>query len=119
MTASDLPSNPPDFEKKGEKTTPPLTIDNTPPILKNFQAVRAGNELAVSFLAEDALSAIKDVRYLIRPDEWRMVFPEDGICDSRQESFKLKAPLSAGNDGLITIMVKDAAGNVLTFKSAF
>ncbi len=119
VTASDLPSNPPDFEKKGEKTTPPLTIDNTPPILKNFQAVRAGNELAVSFLAEDALSAIKDVRYLIRPDEWRMVFPEDGICDSRQESFKLKAPLSAGNDGLITIMVKDAAGNVLTFKSAF
>ena len=119
VTASDLPSNPPDLEKKGERTTPPLVIDNTPPVLKNFQAVRDGAGLAVSFLAEDALSAIKDVKYLIRPDEWRMVFPEDGICDSRQESFKFKAAIPTGADGLITIMVKDAAGNVLTFKSAF
>lgn len=119
VTASDLPSNPPDLEKRGEKTTPPLTIDNTPPALKNFQAVRAGGELAVSFAAEDALSGIKDVRYLVRPDEWRMVFPEDGICDSRQESFKFKAAIPAGHDGLITILVKDAAGNVLTFKQAF
>jgi len=119
ITASDLPSNPPDLEKKGEKVTPPLTIDNTPPVLKNFQAVRDGAGLAVSFAAEDALSAIKDVKYLIRPDDWRIVFPEDGICDSRQESFKFKAALPSGADGLITIMVKDAAGNVLTFKSAF
>jgi hypothetical protein len=48
-----------------------------------------------------------------------MVFPEDGICDSRQESFKFKAAIPAGHDGLITILVKDAAGNVLTFKQAF
>jgi hypothetical protein len=119
VTASDLPSNPPDLEKKGERTTTPLTIDNTPPVLRNVQVVGGGSELAVSFLVEDGLSAVKDVRYLIRPDEWRMVFPEDGICDSRQESFKFKAALPPGHDGLITIMVKDAAGNVLTFKQAF
>ena len=119
VTASDLPSNPPELEKRGERMTPPLTIDNTAPALRNVQVTRNGAELAVSFIAEDALSAIKDVKYLVRPDEWRMVFPEDGICDAKQESFKFKAPLPAGADGLITIVVRDASGNVLTFKSSF
>ena len=119
VAASDLPSNPPDLEKRGERETPPLTVDNTAPALRNVQVARNGTELTVSFFAEDALSAIKDVKYLIRPDEWRMVFPEDGICDARQESFKFKAALPPGADGQITIVVKDATGNVLTFKQAF
>jgi len=119
VAASDLPSNPPDLEKRGERVTLPLTIDNTAPALRNVQIARNGAELAVSFLAEDALSAIKDVKYLVRPDEWRMVFPEDGICDAKQESFKFKAALPPGADGLITIVVKDASGNILTFKQAF
>jgi hypothetical protein len=119
VAASDLPSNPPGLEKRGERITPPLTIDNTAPVLRNVQIARNGAELAVSFVAEDALSAIKDVKYLVRPDDWRMVFPEDGICDAKQESFKFKAPLPAGADGQITIVVKDATGNVLTFKQAF
>jgi len=119
VTASDLPSNPPELEKRGERMTPPLTIDNTPPGLKNVQIDKNGAELDVSFLVEDALSGIKDVKYLVRPGEWRMVFPEDGICDAKQESFKFKVPLPPGADGLITIVVKDASGNVLTFKQAF
>lgn len=119
VTASDLPSNPPALEKTAEKISQALVIDNSPPQVKNVLAVRDGTQLNVSFLAEDAFSPIKDVRYLVRPDDWRVVFPEDGICDSKQESFKFKIALAGTSDKMITILVKDAAGNTATIKQAF
>jgi hypothetical protein len=59
------------------------------------------------------------VKYLIRPDEWHIVFPEDGICDSNKESFKFKAALDVASDKMITIIVKDACGNTATIKQTF
>jgi len=119
VTASDLPSNPPGLEKKTEKISPALIIDNSAPGLKNVQTLREGNQLSVSFQAEDALSPIKEVKYLIRPDEWHIVFPEDGICDSNKESFKFKAALDVASDKMITIIVKDACRNTATIKQTF
>lgn len=119
VTASDVSSNPQALEKTAEKVSQALVIDNSPPQVKNVLAVRDGTQLNVSFLAEDAFSPIKDVRYLVRPDEWRVVFPEDGICDSKQESFKFKIALAGTSDKMITILIKDAAGNTGTIKQAF
>ena len=73
----------------------------------------------MSFLAEDTFSAIKEVKYLIRPDDWRVVFPEDGLCDSKQESFKFKVQLGPKSDNMITILVKDAVNNVAVFRRTF
>jgi hypothetical protein len=119
IVASDLPSNPPDLEKHGEKTSPPLVIDNSVPVLKNFQAVKDKNQLSIVFQADDAFSAIKEVKYLVRPDDWRIVFPEDGVCDSKQENFKFKIPLASNSDNLITLLVKDSYGNVGVFRQMF
>ena len=119
VVASDLPSNPPDLEKQAEKTSQPLIIDNSAPILKNFQAVKDKNQLAITFQAEDGFSAIKEVRYLVRPDDWRIVFPEDGLCDSKQESFKFKVNLAPNSDNLMTVIVKDGSGNIGVFRQIF
>jgi hypothetical protein len=48
-----------------------------------------------------------------------VIFPEDGICDSKVESFKFRVPLDAKADGLLTITVKDAAGNTAVVKRNF
>lgn len=119
VEASDAPSNPPGTELAGERVSRPFTIDNSPPEVKNFTASRTRDTLEVSFTAEDALSHIEDVRYLIRPDSWRVVFPVDGICDSRRETFKFSAKLPPGADNMIVIRVRDAAGNVGVHRHVF
>jgi hypothetical protein len=112
IEASDSPSNPPGTELKTEKTSDLLLIDNSLPVIKNLAAVRAGNSLDISFDAEDSFSAIEQAEVLVRPGEWRVVFPVDGICDSKQESFKLRAPLPANAENMITVRVTDQHHNV-------
>jgi hypothetical protein len=119
IAASDAPSNPQGEEKKGEKTSPAFTIDNTPPALKNLKVEKADGALVVTFQAEDQFSPIKDARFLIRPGEWRVVQPEDGICDSRTESFKVRVPLPPGADNVLTIQVRDAVGNTASARQLF
>ncbi len=119
IAASDGPSNPQGAEKKGEKTSPAFLIDNTPPAIKNLKVEKADGALLVVFQAEDQFSPIKDVRCLIRPGEWRLLFPEDGICDSRSESFKVRVPLSSGADNILTIQVRDAVGNTAVTRQIF
>lgn len=119
ITVSDQPSNPPGTGLQTEKVSAPLTIDNSPPAIKNFAATKEKNSIEVAFLAEDSFSPIKEVQYLIRPDEWKVVFPTDGICDSRQESFRFRLTLPPNADNLITVKVKDGHENVAVWRHVF
>jgi len=119
VTASDGLSNPPGTDKAGERTSGPLVIDNASPVLRNVQVVRSGGELSVGFQADDTFSAIRECRVLVRPGDWRVVFPEDGICDSKSERFAVKIPLPAGSDNLLTVLVKDAVGNIAVHRQIF
>jgi hypothetical protein len=119
LGASDLNSNPPGSELRAEKTSSPFVIDNSLPVIKGFTAVRNGNSLDLAFQAEDSFSSIREVEYLIRPGEWRVVFPADGICDSRLESFKLRVPLAAGSESLVTVRVTDRHGNLGVYRQTF
>jgi len=73
----------------------------------------------VTFFTEDSMSFIKEVKYLIRPDEWRSVFPVDGICDSKNENFKINITLPPKFDNLITVKVKDSHGNIGVHRHTF
>jgi hypothetical protein len=119
LGASDLSSNPPGSELKSEKTSSPLVIDNSLPVVRAFSAARQGNSLEISFQAEDSFSSIQEVEYLIRPGEWRVVFPADGVCDSRAESFKFGVPLTAGAENLVTVRVTDRHRNVGVYRQTF
>ena len=116
LVASDLPSNPPARELQSEKTSQPLVIDNSLPEIKNFVATKTPNTLEVSFLTEDSFSHIQEVKILVRPDDWRVVFPLDGICDSKQESFKVSLKLDPNSDNLVTVMARDSHGNVGVYR---
>ncbi len=119
IVASDASANPPGADKKGEKTSPVFLIDNTPPAIKNLRVEKADGALLVVFQAEDQFSPIKDARVLVRPGDWLLIFPEDGICDSRTESFKVRIPLPAAADNILTIEVRDAAGNTAVARQVF
>ncbi len=119
ITASDSPSNPPGLDLKSEKVSRPFVIDNSLPVIKNFMAVRNGAALDVTFQAEDAYSPIEEVKWLVRPGDWRVVFPVDGISDSRSETFKFSVRIPAGAENLITVRVKDSYGNVGVFRQSY
>ncbi len=119
VQASDLPSNPADSALSGERTSPSFLVDNAAPEVRDLKVQKAGGALEAAFTVVDRFSAVREVRLLVRPDDWRLVVPEDGICDGRSETFRLKIPLPAGADGLLTILVRDAAGNTASFKTTF
>ena len=119
LVVSDILSNPVGTELKSDKTSGPFIIDNSLPTIKNFKAGKEKNKLKVTFSAEDSLSYIKEVRYLIRPDEWQSIFPVDGICDSKWENFSLTLTLPLRFDNLLTVKVKDRHGNIGVYKYTF
>ncbi len=119
LGASDLGSNPPGSELKGEKTSPPLVIDNSLPVVKSFTATRDGNSLDVAFQVEDSFSSIQEVEYLIRPGQWRVIFPVDGVCDSLMESFKSRLPLPGNAENLVSVRVTDRHHNVGVYRQTF
>jgi len=119
LIASDSPSNPRGLELQTEKISQPLVIDNSLPEIKNFVVVKERNKLEVSFEVEDSLSYIQEVRYLIRPDEWQTIFPEDGICDAKKEMFKLSVRLQPRSDNLITIKARDSHSNIGVYRQKF
>lgn len=119
LKASDSPSNPLGLELGSERTSPSFVIDNSLPVVRSFTAVRNGGALNVSFQAEDAYSYIEEAKVLVRPGEWQVVFPADGIADSRNESFKFSLKLPAGAENQVTVRVRDSYGNVGVFRQDF
>ena len=119
LTASDSPSNPLGLELKSDKTSAPLVIDNSLPVVKGFSAAKNGAALDIAFQAEDSYSYIEEAKVLVRPGEWRVVFPVDGIADSRSESFKVSLKLPAGAENQVTVRVRDSYGNVGVFRQNF
>ena len=119
LEAHDGPSNPAGRELKTEKISRHFVIDNSLPVISGFQATRSGSRLSLQFTAQDSFSRIKEVRYLIRPDEWRIVAPVDGICDGRQEQFEVSLTLPSGADNMVTVKVVDEHGNVGVHRTEF
>lgn len=119
VVASDWPSNPPSFELKAEKISLPFVIDHSAPQIKNVTALEKNNQLELSFEVEDSLSAIKRAEILIRPGMWQVVFPVDGLCDSKKEKFELKINLKPGSERMVVIRAEDRSGNRNVFWQKF
>jgi hypothetical protein len=119
LEASDMPSNPPGMEQRAEKISQPFVVDNSLPVIKNLTVVRDRSDLEVTFAAEDSFSALESAEYLVRPGEWRVAFPADGICDSKAENFKFRVPLPAGAENMITVRVTDRHHNVGVERQSF
>jgi hypothetical protein len=118
IVASDATSNPSESARTGERTSMSFEVDNTPPHVENLAAESAQNGHRVQFAAEDDISAIQSVEYAVNSGKWTLVFPTDGIADSRQESFDFLLP-GYRDGGVYTLVVKvtDILGNTVTARA--
>ncbi len=106
IVARDVASNPLALALSGEKTTEPIDIDNTPPVV----TPGANSPTSVTFSAADAASYIIRAEYSINGGDWKAVYPNDGIADSAREDFTIEVPGAPG-EYVITLRVFDVNRN--------
>jgi hypothetical protein len=113
ITASDAPSNAPATALTGEMESINFDIDNTPPRIEAQPATRAAARATIPFTVRDEQSAVQRVEYSMDASRWRVVYPKDGIPDSRREEFEVTVDESEPGRNVI-IRATDAMNNVAT-----
>ena len=121
VSATDRLSNPPKFAKSTEKISDPFDIDNSQPTVTDITATANEDQTyQISCTATDAASYIQKAVYKIDSDEeWQVIFPDDGIFDSKQETLLLHTNSLPAGEHTITIRVTDAAGNTSVGRATF
>jgi hypothetical protein len=108
VTVSDRRANPPGVAESTSRVSRTILVDHTPP---QVRPVAVEGRQSARFEASDAASLLQQAEYSLDAGSWQPVYPDDGILDSRGESFTIRlGDLSAG-EHLITLRVRDRAGN--------
>jgi hypothetical protein len=111
VVASDAPSNSSDRALKGELVSDLVEIDNTPPQVTVGQPRVNGRHVEVTFSANDNLSILRRAEFSINGGPWQVIFPDDGIADSRSETYTVKTDLPTGGDYIIAFRCYDDEAN--------
>jgi hypothetical protein len=114
IVGRDEGDNPPGEGLTAERWSDAFQIDNTPPTLIDLAIGLQDGRPVVTGRAQDALSRIAAIEYSLNGEGWRPATPEDGILDSRAESFRIPVPdLPDGTrPSVIGIRVADEVGHV-------
>ena len=89
VVASDAASNAPGAALTGLAESTPFDVDNTPPRIDVTPTMPGAAEATVVFAVTDTHSAVRRVEYSLDTEQWRLLFPRDGIADSRTEHFSV------------------------------
>ena len=106
IEANDSLSNPNKFMKTQKQEQ--IFIDNIEPIISDISFARN----TLKFSVEDAHSFIDEMYYSVNGSSLKTVFPDDGIYDSKRESFSVNIEKKQGEDLFIVIYVLDKFGNI-------
>jgi hypothetical protein len=117
IVASDAASNPVPAARTGERISRSFEVDNTPPRFANLRTQAATNGHRVTFDVEDDTSPVQSIEYSVNSGKWNLVFPVDGIADSKSESFDFL--VEGYREGVFTLVVKvtDTLGNAVTARA--
>ena len=113
VSASDAPSNSPGTALVGELESVSFDIDNTAPRIEVQPSARSGSRTTIAFIVQDDQSSVQRVEYSLDASRWRVVYPKDGIPDSRREEFAVSLDDSEAGRSVI-IRATDAMNNVAT-----
>jgi hypothetical protein len=113
VVASDGPVNSPETALSAELESDSFEVDNTPPAIEFPGDGTAPGRSRLRFTVRDTGSAVQRVEVSLDANRWRVVYPVDGMADSRVEQYEIA--LEAGTD-LTTLVVRaaDALNNVAT-----
>jgi hypothetical protein len=109
VEASDELSNPPDRALRHSLESGTVLVDNTPPVFKAL--AMTGRRLTGEIV--DGLGPIARIEVsLAGTDEWRPIFPSDGVFDEADEPFDANiGPLVPSGSHIVAVRAYDSAGN--------
>lgn len=120
VVATDKLSNPVGWEKSASKVSAPFSIDNTDPSVGVIDVVPNGEGFKITCKVTDLMNAVQKAVYKIDNDErWKVIFPDDGIFDSKEETLLLETGKLPEGAHSITIRVTDKAQNTATGRKSF
>ena len=113
VSASDAPSNSPATSLVGEMESVSFDVDNSPPRVEVQPGARGSSGVKIAFSVRDDQSPVQRVEYSLDASRWRLVYPRDGIPDSRREEFEVTLEAGEASRSVI-IRATDAMNNVAT-----
>ena len=111
LVASDEESNPPNSARTSELQSAPFWIDNTPPEVQLLKLTATGSNAEVQFVVEDSTSPLRGAETSLDGKGWQDVFSDDGIVDSRKETFTVKLSHLDAGEHILALRAYDTAGN--------
>jgi sugar lactone lactonase YvrE len=111
LVASDEEANPPLKARRAELESPPFWIDNTPPAVRVLRQTVADEGAEVRFQAEDSTSPLRSAEFSVDGKDWRDASADDGIVDSRRESFTVRIPRLDPGEHIVALRAFDTSGN--------
>jgi hypothetical protein len=112
VEASDELANPPDRVLTHSLESGTVLVDNTPPVFKAL----AMNGRRVTGEVVDGLGPIARIEVsLAGSDEWRPIYPSDGVFDEPAEAFDANiAALIPPGSHIVAVRAYDSAGNAVS-----
>jgi len=116
VVARDEETNPPGDGLTAESVSSPFQVDNTPPRLRDLKLQPEGEELILSGRVTDDTSRITTLEISLDGEGWQIALPDDGMLDSRSESFRIPVPsLEEGRaPSVVGVRAADEVGHVAT-----
>ena len=117
VVASDRPSNAADQARQTELVSPPVLIDNTPPVVTASAPRRVGTpvrgetSVEIDVDAEDRASDLRRCEYSVDAQPWLPVEAADGVTDSPREHFLIRIENFPAGEHVVVVRVYDSAGN--------
>ena len=112
LVASDEDSNPPELARKSELLSAPFWVDNTPPQVRVLQQNITGAAAEVLFEVEDSTSPLRGAETSLDGKEWTILLSDDGIVDSRKETFTVRLSKLQAGEHVVSLRAYDTAGNL-------
>jgi hypothetical protein len=112
VEASDEVANPPERVTRHTLESSTVLVDNTPPVFKSLSMT--GRRISGEIV--DGLGPISRIEVSVAgSDEWRPLFPTDGVFDEASEPFdaNVGTVVPAGSH-LVAVRAYDSAGNSVT-----
>jgi hypothetical protein len=109
VTVSDRTVNP-DDARSDSALSDPVLIDNTPPAIAVVSSGREKAGVVLRLKVTDALSPLAAVGWSVDAGPWQRATADDGMTDSREESYTISIP-TASHGAYVLIRAVDTAGN--------
>jgi len=87
----------------------PFFVDHAAPYIEAKVHLK-GREVEIEGKVRDETTPVRGMSYALDSGEWRVVLPEDGVWDSKEERFSIKISLEPGEHSVV-LRASDLMGN--------